>query len=1450
MSRILLLSLRLLVVLAIAASSIVLPPAPALHAAASLPDDTPVPVASDNVEEWTVGQGLVYWANNCYADEFNPFAELKRKPASGGIERTLESINDYGRCSTYQAMLSAGDGLYYYSSSQSRIERMPLAAPFTPQEVKALNNSQTPNVGRALVEAGDYLYWPYFFGKIFRTLKDGTGSIETVADTASSPADVLVVGDTVYWIDSAGVWTISTACGALPCTGTKSQFAPFGANTSGYGLLYIYVGGVQVRYSVYWVQRSTSGSISNYQIRYRSCTQIAICTITRPGTFYSATTNWLIGNLVHANGNLYWTERDISTPNNLSGDVKRKARTDTSGGAETIATGQARLDPKLFVANDLLFFARRNVGIYSLSLNAAAILRDFTADAMEVTQAIQNLASAAPLVASKGTYVRAYGKQVSGPNAPNVEARLVGIRNGSPLPGSPLAPVNGVRALATGLGYDRVRLNDGWYFQLPASWINAGSISLRFEVDPRQIHTDPNRADNELSQTVSFQNQPPVCVWTVPVRTHTPRPSTTDPNFWSMVDHFDRRWPVPQTWVYRDTEPVEELQVCWAGPFPYPCYGPYELEDEWGITNGPPDRDKVIVSLWTRAQLTFNPDSCDDIGAPVHFMGMVHPEANNGGASGYASLHSNQSWVQLPDHTPNPIPPGWNNVRPGRVMAQELAHNYGRKHIDCGDPDDVDGSYPYPPCQISDTGSDKYYGFDTRTLTPIRPDQASDFMTYGSSQWVSDYTWRALINDFAANASAAPPASTDAGNSVFVTGWVDSQNNRGMIGTVLVLPTTSVPPATRQAAEASAAEAAHGQDPQATFTLRLLDLNGAVLANRTLTLIETDDHDAGSASALFSDHFTQPGGQVATIQLLAGDTVVDNRTPGLQSPVVAIQQPAGGALIEDQLTIQWTANDPDSDPLLYTVQYSHNSGASWHTLATNYPGSPNGGALALNDLGSLPGGAANQSRIRVLASDGYNTGIGISQPFTVRNRKPDAFIVAPAANQTFAAGETVVLRGGATDAEDGGLSAAALAWTIDGAAVGSGSDDLAAGLAPGARTAMLTATDADGNAGFAEVSFTITPLSVPATPLMALDGGCEDGGYASSIPLSLSPYSGDGSQASVRLVRTDAFLWACFAGLKKGALGSNAYAGVRIDVDHSRSAQAQTSDYGFFIGEDGSVFSHAGNGAGGFTEPGPGGLQAQVSTGANTWSGEIRIDKAVLGGWDHLVGLTAGHYAVAAQGDDYAWPFTALMARPRTWATTALGDQPSISAIAPYTATVGGPAFSLSIEGSGFSSGAVVLWDGDELATTVVDSGHLTAEVAADKVASAGTALVSVRSPSPGDFESNEVPFEIEAPPPAITSLSPNSVQAGSPATTLTVNGSGFSADSQVLWNGTPLATQFVSPVQVKVQLAASLLAVGQSAGVAVRNQLPQERISHAQLFEVTPANQANQRLFLPRLQR
>ena len=45
---------------------------------------------------------------------------------------------------------------------------------------------------------------------------------------------------------------------------------------------------------------------------------------------------------------------------------------------------------------------------------------------------------------------------------------------------------------------------------------------------------------------------------------------------------------------------------------------------------------------------------------------------------------------------------------------------------------------------------------------------------------------------------------------------------------------------------------------------------------------------------------------------------------------------------------------------------------------------------------------------------------------------------------------------------------------------------------------------------------------------------------------------------------------------------------------------------------------------------------------------------------------------------------------------------------------------------------------------------------------------------------------------PTITSLSPNMTNAGDPAFTLTVNGSGFGTDSVVYWNGAALPSSYL----------------------------------------------------------
>jgi hypothetical protein len=270
---------------------------------------------------------------------------------------------------------------------------------------------------------------------------------------------------------------------------------------------------------------------------------------------------------------------------------------------------------------------------------------------------------------------------------------------------------------------------------------------------------------------------------------------------------------------------------------------------------------------------------------------------------------------------------------------------------------------------------------------------------------------------------------------VFATGYVDQAIKQGQLNYLLVLPAEALPLKT---VAAQATQGLSVSENQVTYKLRLLDETDTVVQEQLLALTPLDDHSATSDPALFSTSFPAPAGSIAKVELLADNEIIDTLASGIGQPLVSILQPTNGSVIDANLTIEWSASDPDAtDRLLFTVQYSHDAGVHWQTLVNDFPGSLTGTTvLKLADPGSLHGSDGATARIRVMASDGYHTAIADSQPFVLANRKPDVYIVSPGESQSFAADELVLLTGGATDTEDGGLGAAALAWAVDETPVG------------------------------------------------------------------------------------------------------------------------------------------------------------------------------------------------------------------------------------------------------------------------------------------------------------------------------------------------------------------------------------------------------------------------------
>jgi hypothetical protein len=131
---------------------------------------------------------------------------------------------------------------------------------------------------------------------------------------------------------------------------------------------------------------------------------------------------------------------------------------------------------------------------------------------------------------------------------------------------------------------------------------------------------------------------------------------------------------------------------------------------------------------------------------------------------------------------------------------------------------------------------------------------------------------------------------------------------------------------------------------------------------------------------------------------------------------------------------------------------------------------------------------------------------------------------------------------------------------------------------------------------------------------------------------------------------------------------------------------------------------------------------------------------------------------------------------------------PEISSLQPNTADAGSADFTLTVDGTHFTSGDVVKWNSILLPTKFVSASKLTAKVSAAEVAAAGSAAVTVVDTALGDQTSTPALFAIPLTSIVITSKSIKT-SSGGYAITLVLNNSGFNPATDVLLTGAYLGT-------------------------------------------------------------
>ncbi len=96
---------------------------------------------------------------------------------------------------------------------------------------------------------------------------------------------------------------------------------------------------------------------------------------------------------------------------------------------------------------------------------------------------------------------------------------------------------------------------------------------------------------------------------------------------------------------------------------------------------------------------------------------------------------------------------------------------------------------------------------------------------------------------------------------------------------------------------------------------------------------------------------------------------------------------------------------------------------------------------------------------------------------------------------------------------------------------------------------------------------------------------------------------------------------------------------------------------------------------------------------------------------------------------------------PGNGGTTTGTGLPNVATMAPTSATAGGAAFVLTVNGTNFGSDAMVFFNGTVHSTTFVTANQVTANISASDIAMAGSIPVYVHS---GVYNSNTVMFTVQ----------------------------------------------------------------------------------------------------------
>ncbi len=357
------------------------------------------------------------------------------------------------------------------------------------------------------------------------------------------------------------------------------------------------------------------------------------------------------------------------------------------------------------------------MGIEIRAGNSGPTILDLTVDKIYVTQSVQTLSNAVPLIKSKAALLRVFAR--ANQNAADVPSVRVSFYNGASLvasttiAGSHPAPVT----------LDESDLSSSWNYSVPGSLVQPG-YSIVAEVDPDHLITEGDEGNNTLSSSETVR-------------------STTAQNY--------RFVPVKQTGngLTGDVTVANAATYDVLAARMYPFLAPglsvhATYTTSTNVENG-------SENAWTKILSEIDAVRVAE-GTSMTYVGVVRVTYTVGIVGiGYIG-------------TPTAVvvdEPVWRDVN----TAHELGHTYGREHAPACGAGAPDPHYPYPGGTIG------VFGTDVVASPPVLyPPSTHDIMGYCDDNWVSDYTYLGILNY--PSVSAPPVAMLPAQRSILIWGGI------------------------------------------------------------------------------------------------------------------------------------------------------------------------------------------------------------------------------------------------------------------------------------------------------------------------------------------------------------------------------------------------------------------------------------------------------------------------------------------------------------------------------------------------------------------------------------------------------------------------------------------------------------------------------------------------------